>query len=224
MLTTYFTKRFNLLRSIIGSGLVVGGLALSFAANTHADTPNAQATQAPMTAAPETTAPEVAAPVAADQQAAEQRVEAIFADGADMAELGSERCLPARRIRGVDVLDNRTVVFDMGRQDNYLVRLKHQCFGLRPDAAISYEIYGGRLCRLDGFRSLETWGLNRLVPGPRCSIPAFIKVSDAELELVEAKVNAVKAARIAQRDAEKAARRAAKDAREQARKQAREQA
>jgi hypothetical protein len=144
-------------------------------------------------------------------------VEAIFADGADMLEIGSERCLPARRIRGVDVLDNRTVVFDMGRKDNYLVRLKHQCFGLRRDSAISYEMHGGRLCRLDGFRSIETWGLNRFMPGPRCAIPAFIKLSEAELELVEAKVLAEKAARIAQRNAKKAARRAAKDAKKQAR-------
>ena len=141
----------------------------------------------------------------------EQRVEAIFTDGADMVEIGSERCLPARRIRGVDVLDNRTVVFDMGRKDNYLVRLKHQCFGLRRDSAISYEMHGGRLCRLDGFRTIETWGLNRFVPGPRCAIPAFIKLSEAELELVQAMVLAEKAARIAQRNAKKAARRAAKD-------------
>jgi hypothetical protein len=73
---------------------------------------------------------------------------------------------------------------------------------------------------LDGIRSLEHWGINRLVPGPRCSIPAFIKVSEAELELVEAKVDAARAERIAQRDAQKAARRAAKEAREQSKEQA----
>ena len=203
ILTIDFNKRSHSIRSIIGSCSLAAGLVFFLNGSAFADTPGIERTEV--------------ATQAAQQQEDEQRVEAIFADGADMVEIGSERCLPARRIRGVDVLDNRTVVFDMGRKDNYLVRLKHQCFGLRRDSAISYEMHGGRLCRLDGFRSIETWGLNRFVPGPRCSIPAFIKLSEAELELVEAKVLAAKAARIAQRNAKKAARRAAKEAKEQAR-------
>ena len=203
ILTIDFNKRSHSIRSIIGPCSLAAGLVFFLNGSAFADTPGIERTEV--------------ATQAAQQQEDEQRVEAIFADGADMVEIGSERCLPARRIRGVDVLDNRTVVFDMGRKDNYLVRLKHQCFGLRRDSAISYEMRGGRLCRLDGFRSIETWGLNRFVPGPRCLIPAFIKLSEAELELVEAKVLAAKAARVAQRNAKKAARRAAKEAKEQAR-------
>ena len=202
MRTKDFVRRRRSNLRIIGSRSLIACLAFFLNGNVLADALDSESTDA--------------AAQAAQQQEDEQRVEAIFADGADMVEIGSERCLPARRIRGVDVLDNRTVVFDMGHKDNYLVRLKHQCFGLRRDSAISYEIHGGRLCRLDGFRSIDTWGLNRFVPGPRCSIPAFIKLSEAELELVEAKVLAEKAARIAQRNAKKAARRAAKEAKEQA--------
>ena len=203
MLTIDFTKRSHSIRSIIGPCSLAAGLFFLLSGGAIADTSGIESA-------------DVAAQ-AAQQQEDEQRVEAIFADGADMVEIGSEQCLPARRIRSVDVLDNRTVVFDMGRRDNYLVRLKHPCFGLRRDSAISYEMHGGRLCRLDGFRSIETWGLNRFVPGPRCSIPAFIKLSEAELELVEAKVLAEKAARIAKRNAKKVSRRAAKEAKEQAR-------
>ena len=202
-LTIAFTKRSHSIRSIIGPCSLAAGLVFLLSGSAIADTSGTESA-------------DVAAQ-AAQQQEDEQRVEAIFANGADMVEIGSEQCLPARRIRGVDVLDNRTVVFDMGLRDNYLVRLKRPCFGLRRDSAISYEMHGGRLCRLDGFRSIETWGLNRFVPGPRCSIPAFIKLSEAELELVEAKVLAEKAARIAKRNAKKAARRAAKESKEQAR-------
>ena len=203
MLTIDFTKRSHSIRWIIGPCSLAAGLVFLLSGSAIADTSGIESA-------------DVAAQ-AAQQQEDEQRVEAIFADGADMVEIGSEQCLPARRIRGVDVLDNRTVVFDMGLRDNYLVRLKRPCFGLRRDSAIGYEMHGGRLCRLDGFRSIETWGLNRFVPGPRCSIPAFIKLSEAELELVEAKVLAEKAARIAKRNAKKAARRAAKESKEQAR-------
>ena len=195
-------KRFHSIRSIIGPRSLAAGLVFFLYTSVFADIPGTERTEV--------------ATQSARQQEDEQRVEAIFTDGADMVEIGSERCLPARRIRGVDVLDNRTVVFDMGRKDNYLVRLKHQCFGLRRDSAISYEMHGGRLCRLDGFRTIETWGLNRFLPGPRCAIPAFIKLSEAELELVQAMVLAEKAARVAQRNAKKAARRAAKDEKKQA--------
>ena len=144
--------------------------------------------------------------------AAQQRVSTILSSDANAPEIQGEQCLPARRIRGVDVLDGQTLIFDMGRDRNYLVRLNRQCFGLRRNTPISYEITGGRLCRLDGIRALENWGLNRLVPGPRCAIPSFIAISEIERTLVEDRVSAEKAAKIAQHKADKAARKAAKKA------------
>jgi len=141
---------------------------------------------------------------------AQARIDGIFSESSDAMEQG-QRCLPARRIRGVNVLDNRTLVFDMGRDENYLVRLKRQCFGLRKDTPISYEVHGSQFCKHDGFRALETWSTNQLVPGPRCSIPAFIPLTDTEKELVKARVKADRDAKIAERKAEKAARRAAKE-------------
>ncbi len=206
MLTTDFTKRSHPIKALVGIRTLIGSLALFMSMNGLADSPDTQPGETSGTLML----------MSAEQQATQQRVDAIFADDADVAELGSDRCLPARRIRDVDVLDRRTLVFDMGRKDNYLVRLKRQCFGLRRNTPISYEIHGGRLCRLDGIRELETWGFNRFVQGPRCTIPSFIKVSEAELELVEARIDAARASRTAQRDADKAARRAAKAAREQA--------
>jgi len=139
------------------------------------------------------------------------RVNSIFSDSSD-AMVEGQRCLPARRIRGVNVLDNRTLVFDLGRDENYLVRLKRQCFGLRKNTPISYEVHGSQFCKHDGFRALETWSIGEFVPGPRCSIPSFIPVTDLEKGLVRARVKADQEARVAERKAEKAARRAAKEA------------
>ena len=139
------------------------------------------------------------------------RVNSIFSDSSD-AMVEGQRCLPARRIRGVNVLDNRTLVFDLGRDENYLVRLKRQCFGLRKNTTISYEVHGSQFCKHDGFRALETWSIGQFVPGPRCSIPSFIPVTDLEKGLVRARVKADQEARVAERKAEKAARRAAKEA------------
>jgi hypothetical protein len=142
---------------------------------------------------------------------AQSRVDSIFSDLSD-AMVEGQRCLPARQIRGVNVLDNRTLVFDLGRDENYLVRLKRQCFGLRKNALISYEVHGSQFCKHDGFRTLETWSFGHFVPGPRCSIPSFIPVSDLEKGLVRARVKADQEAKIAERAARRAAKEAAKAA------------
>ena len=158
-----------------------------------------------------------------DQEAvvvAQQRISMILAGDANAPEMQGEQCLPSRRIRSVDVLDGRTLIFDLGRDRNYLVRLNRQCFGLRRNTPISYEITGGRLCRLDGIRALENWGVNRLVPGPRCSIPSFIAINDIERTVVEDRIAADKAAKVAQLKADKAARKAAKRAERQAKENA----
>ncbi len=151
---------------------------------------------------------------------AQQRMDSILSDDASTAENQGKDCLPARRIRGVDVLDSRTLVFDLGRDRNYLVRLDRQCFGLRRNTPISYEITGNRLCRLDGIRALQHWGHNRLTPGPRCAIPSFIAISDVERSVVEDRIAADKAAKVAQHKAVKAARKAAKRAAKEAKRNA----
>ena len=143
-------------------------------------------------------------------QAAQAKVAAIFADSGP--DIEGQRCLPSRRIRSVDVLDNRTLVFELTRDTHYLVRLKHSCFGLRRDTPISYEIHGSQFCSLDGFRALERWSLDQLVPGPRCSIPSFIPVTETELALVEDRLDADRAARAEARKAKKAARKAEREA------------
>ena len=151
---------------------------------------------------------------------AQQRISAVFSGDANALELQGDQCLPARRIRGVDVLDGRTLVFDMGRHRSYLVRLNRQCFGLRRNTPISYEIHGGRLCKHDGIRALENWGVNRLVPGPRCAIPSFIEINDIERSVVQDRIAADKAAKVAQHKADKAALKAAKRAEREARRNA----
>lgn len=143
-------------------------------------------------------------------QAAQAKVAAIFSDSGP--DIEGQRCLPSRRIRSVDVLDSRTLVFELTRDNHYLVRLKHRCFGLRRDTPISYEIHGSQFCGLDGFRALERWSLDQLVPGPRCSIPSFIPVTEAELALVEDRLDADRAAQAEARKAKKAARKAEREA------------
>lgn len=199
----YTTKNYH--QGVVGCcKALMAGLLISLSAGSLADT-SADASE-----------------VSPDENllAAQIRVASMFADEASEDGIVGERCLPARRIRGVDVLDNRTLLFDMGREKHYLVRLERQCYGLRRNTPISYEINGGRLCRTDGIRALETWGHNRFVPGPRCLIPSFINVNETELSLVKERLAAEKGARLAQSKAKKEARKAAKRAEKEAKKAA----
>ena len=104
MFTTDFTKRSHPIKALIGMRTLIVSLALFMSMNGLADSAGTQPVETSGTSML----------MSAEQQATQERVEAIFADDADVAELGSDRCLPARRIRDVDVLDRRTLVFDMG--------------------------------------------------------------------------------------------------------------
>ena len=62
--------------------------------------------------------------------------------------------------------------------------------------------------------------MNRLTPCPRCAIPSFIAISDVERSVVEDRIAADKAAKVAQHKAVKAARKAAKRAAKEAKRNA----
>ena len=132
MLTADLTKHPYPIKALVGIRTLISGLALSMSMNGLANSSDTQPGKTSGTSML----------MSAEQQAARQQVDEIFADDADMADLSGDRCLPARRKRDSDVLDRRTLVFDMGRKDSYLVRLTRQCFGLRRNTPMSYQIHG----------------------------------------------------------------------------------
>ncbi len=122
----------------------------------------------------------------AAEESAAQTVEEILARDPDAEDYIDEtRCLRANLIRTVDVIDDKHVSFRVGRNDYYLVQFEHRCPGLRRGKPVMYEATAGRLCKLDGIRTLYETGLGGYRPGMRCSIPEFRSVTKEQLVLLK---------------------------------------
>jgi len=91
------------------------------------------------------------------------------------------RCLQTRLIRSTEVLDERHVVFEVRRDEFFLVQFEHRCPGLRRNQPIMTEPTAGRLCQLDGIRPLYDHGLGGYQPGMRCAIPGFVSVTKEQI-------------------------------------------
>lgn len=124
---------------------------------------------------------------AASDEAVDLSVEEILRRDPEQKDYSkAPRCLQTRRIRSVDVIDDRHVAFRISRKEYYLVQFDHRCPGLRRGKPIIYEPGGsGRLCVLDGIRATYDNGLGGLQPGMRCSINGFQSVSKEQLVLLK---------------------------------------
>ena len=128
-----------------------------------------------------------------DQGAAEetgdspsQTVEEILARDPESDDyIDEDRCIRTNLIRSVDVIDDKHISFRVGRNDYYLVQFERRCPGLRRGKPVMYEANTGRLCRLDGIRTLYETGMGGYRPGMRCSIPEFRSVTKEQLVLLK---------------------------------------
>ncbi|MDD9963402.1 MAG: hypothetical protein F4X31_06460 [Gammaproteobacteria bacterium] len=120
---------------------------------------------------------------AEEQPALPADVEAILSEPSGQSDYAEEeRCLPIHRIREVDVLDDRHVVFRMSRKTYYLVQLPHRCPGLRRNDPVAYETVNGMsVCSLDAIRGTFRFGPGDSRLGPPCSIPGFQEVTVEQL-------------------------------------------
>lgn len=96
------------------------------------------------------------------------------------------RCINARQIRDLDVLDDQHIVFEVRRKQYYLVQFERRCPGLRRGSPVIYEPNGGgRLCMLDGIRATYENGPGNITPGMRCAIPKFESVSKEQVVMLK---------------------------------------
>jgi hypothetical protein len=92
-----------------------------------------------------------------------------------------ERCIQTRRIRRTEVLDDKHIALDMGRDEFYIIQFEHRCHGLRRNTAVIYETtISNRLCAMDTVRGTYGSGIGAM-PGPRCSVPGFQKVTKEQV-------------------------------------------
>ncbi|MCY4214785.1 MAG: DUF6491 family protein [Gammaproteobacteria bacterium] len=113
-------------------------------------------------------------------------VEALLSEPSEPSDYFEEkRCLSTHRIRDVDALDDRHVVFRMNRKALYLVQFPHRCPGLRRNGPVAYETLNGMsVCTHDAIRGTFQYGAGDARLGPPCAIPGFQEITVEQLSLL----------------------------------------
>jgi hypothetical protein len=110
--------------------------------------------------------------------------------GPDSEPLEAERCIRSSAIDTTDVLNNKLVVFKVGRRDIYINQLPASCPGLKPKAKIALTSRDDRLCQLDSIRVLYPTGMganggDNIMPGPSCMLGKFERITPEQLQVLE---------------------------------------
>jgi len=106
-------------------------------------------------------------------------------DGADRTG-APVSCLKQPEIRRARILSNRNIVFVTRFEEIYNNELPKQCSGLRRDGLVNYPITSGRLCAGDRFQVLWEPQPGKYLPAALCPLGAFVPITEAELEDLEA--------------------------------------
>lgn len=114
-------------------------------------------------------------------------VEEILARDPEQSDYTEEpRCLQTRRIRRMEVIDDKHVSMQVSRDEYYLVQFQHRCPSLRRGKPVMYEPSGGnRLCQMDRIRGIYDNGLGSFTPGIPCAINGFQSVSKEQLVMLK---------------------------------------
>ena len=79
-------------------------------------------------------------------------------------------CLSGASSATLTIIDSRTLAYREGRT-LWVSRLRAECPGLQPLDTLIVEVHGGRYCRNDQFRAVET---GASIPGPICLLGDFV--------------------------------------------------
>ena len=123
---------------------------------------------------------------AAEQPVPSEEVEALLSEPSAPSDyVDRERCLSIHRIREVDALDDRHVVFRMNRKALYLVQFPRRCPGLRRNDPVAYESLNGMsVCTHDAIRGTYRFGPGDSRLGPPCAIPGFQEITVEQLAVL----------------------------------------
>ena len=126
------------------------------------------------------------AALAEEQPTLPAEVEALLSEPSAQSDYTEEeRCLSIHRIREVEALDDRHVLFRMSRKAFYLVQLPHRCPGLRRNDPVAYETLNGMsVCTHDAIRGTYRFGPGDSRLGPPCAIPGFQEITVEQLALL----------------------------------------
>ena len=90
-----------------------------------------------------------------------------------------EDCVSIPRIRDTDIIDDRTILFEMKGGQIYRNTLPRKCPGLRRSDAFMYKTRLSQLCAIDTISVLNRLG-GGFTRGPSCGLGKFYPISEDE--------------------------------------------
>ena len=85
------------------------------------------------------------------------------------------------------MLDNRHVVFKLGRGKYFLVQLANGCLRLRRNQTVKLNGLSHSI-EYDTIQGFDTNSYGSMIEGARCMIPGFTEVAEAQVEQLEVNV------------------------------------
>ncbi len=97
----------------------------------------------------------------------------------------SVTCLQRNDYQQVEVL-NRELLLFKGRRDKFwLNRLRQPCIGLRRTDTLAFEMRDNRLCNLDTFSGIGSFGRPLERTSARCGLGKFETISPEQVKLLK---------------------------------------
>lgn len=93
-------------------------------------------------------------------------------------------CVKLDRIQDVDVIDNKTIVFQTGNNTYYINRLPYACNGLRLNDGFLYRTSLNEICNVDVITVLDKVGPG-YTGGPSCGLGRFEPITKDEIKALK---------------------------------------
>ena len=97
----------------------------------------------------------------------------------------SVSCLRRDTYQKVEVLNREYLLFKGHRGRYWLNRLRSACIGLRRSDTLAFEMRDSRLCDLDTFSGIGSFGRGFERTSARCSLGKFETISPEQAELLK---------------------------------------
>ena len=94
-------------------------------------------------------------------------------------------CLHRYAYENVDVINRELLVFHGRGGKAWLNRLRNKCVGLRREDTLAFDMRDSRLCDLDSFSSVDTFGGPLERTSARCSLGKFEPISPEQAKLLK---------------------------------------
>jgi hypothetical protein len=111
---------------------------------------------------------------------------ALAQEESEERNMDSTHCVRISNIDNIDIINDRTLLFEMRAGSSYRNDLPRNCPGLDERDTLMYRSTVGQLCNIDIITVLDDWGFG-FAPGVSCSLGMFHPVSEqAAQELAQA--------------------------------------